>query len=103
MVYPVTKEEIEDSERVPEARGRDSGDVPKGYWYSSLFLGSYCAIGFGFMSATGGYALIAPILADINADIGPSTNITWVALSYLLCQSVTFAVIGRLTDIFGRR
>lgn len=56
-----------------------------------------------FMAATGGYALIAPLLGDINADIGPSANITWVALAYLLTQSVTFLIVGRLSDIFGRR
>ena len=86
-----TKDAFEDSERVPEARGRDLSEVPKGYWYSASFLGSYCAIGFGFMSATGGYALIAPILSNINADIGPGVNITRVALAYLLCQSVTLS------------
>lgn len=55
------------------------------------------------MAATGGYALIAPLLGDINADLGPSVNITWVALAYLLTQSVTFLIVGRLSDIFGRR
>lgn len=66
-----------DSERVPEARGRESSDMPKGYFYSPKFIGAFCAIGFGFMAATGGYALIAPLLSDIDADIGPSANITW--------------------------
>jgi MFS family permease len=42
-------------------------------------------------------------LADINADIGPSANITWVALAYTLGLSVGFLIIGRLSDIFGRR
>jgi len=94
---------LDDSERVPEARGRDSSGVPAGYWYSLSFIGSYCAIGFGFMGGTGGYALIAPLLGDINADIGPSVNITWVALAYLLVQSVTFLLVGRLSDLFERR
>ncbi|KAK5275842.1 hypothetical protein LTR16_012073, partial [Cryomyces antarcticus] len=30
------------SERAPEARGRNSSEVPAGYWYSSSFIGSYC-------------------------------------------------------------
>lgn len=42
-------------------------------------------------------------LALINADIGPSDNITWVALAYTLGLSVGFLLIGRLSDIFGRR
>jgi len=39
----------------------------------------------------------------INADIGPSANITWVALAYTLGLSVGFLIVGRLSDIFGRR
>jgi MFS family permease len=92
-----------DDERAPEARGRDLNEVPKSYWVSPFFLGSYCAIGFGFASAIGGFALIAPLLADINEDIGPSPNFTWVALVYLLCQAVVFLIVGRLSNIFGRR
>lgn len=92
-----------DEERAPEARGREMEDVPKSYWVSPLFLGSYIAIGCGFAAATGGFALVAPLLNVINEDLGPSVNITWVALVYLLCQSVFFLIVGRLTDIFGRR
>lgn len=92
-----------DNERVPEARGRDAAEVPSSYWRSPMFIGSYCAIGFGFMAATGGFALIAPLLGEINKELGPSENITWVALVYLLLQAVFFLVVGRLSDIFGRR
>lgn len=34
-----------DSERVPEAMGRDASELPKGYFYSLMFVGSYTAIG----------------------------------------------------------
>ena len=30
-------------------------------------------------------------------------NLTWVALSYLLTSSIGLIIVGRLTDIFGRR
>lgn len=92
-----------DSERLPEARGRDLSEVPKGYWWSPGFLGSITAIAFAFQGASGGFALIAPLLPDINADIGPSKNITWVSLIWLLTQAVTNLLAGRLSDIFGRR
>jgi MFS family permease len=42
-------------------------------------------------------------LATINADIGPSVNIFWVPLAYTLGLSVGFLLVGRLSDIFGRR
>lgn len=34
------------NERAPEARGRDTEDVKKGYWFSLNFIGSMLAIGF---------------------------------------------------------
>lgn len=78
-----------DGERAPEARGRDVSEVSKGYWYSPRFLGSMAAIGLGFCGGTGGYALIAPVLTDINNDLGPSPNIT--------CKSSTRVV--RFDDV----
>lgn len=50
-----------------------------------------------------GFALAAPILGVINADIGPSPYLTWVALAYTLPVAIGLLLIGRLSDIFGRR
>ncbi|KAK4896731.1 hypothetical protein LTR27_005325 [Elasticomyces elasticus] len=90
-------------ERVPEARGRDASAIDKSYWLSARFLGSMAAIGLGFCGGTGGYALVAPVLSDINEDLGPSPNIAWVGLVYVLTEAVFFLLVGRLSDIFGRR
>jgi MFS family permease len=59
------------------------------------------AVGLRFCGGTGGYALIAPVLTDINEDIGPSANITWVSIVYVLCEAVFFLLVGRLLDLFG--
>lgn len=93
----------DDDDRAPEARGRDSHTLAKDYWLSPRFLGSMAAVGLGFCGGTGGYALIAPVLNDINDDIGPSANITWVSIVYVLCEAVFFLLVGRLSDLFGRR
>ena len=53
------------------------------------------------LTPSSGYA--APILAQINADVGPDPRITWVSLVYTVCSAVWFPIIGRLGDIFGRR
>lgn len=47
--------------------------------------------------------MTAPILNLINADIGPSANITWVAIVYNLMLGLGCTLVGRITDIFGRR
>lgn len=50
-----------------------------------------------------GYGLIAPILTEIDDEIGPSANINWVPLANLACGAVFFLLVGQLSDIFGRR
>jgi MFS family permease len=57
----------------------------------------------GNISNYAGWVLPSNSLALINADIGPSKNVTWIALAYTLGLSVGFLIIGRLSDIFGRR
>ncbi|OAG42681.1 hypothetical protein AYO21_02964 [Fonsecaea monophora] len=51
------------------------------------------------------FAFIVPtsVLLTINADIGPSNNIGWVATAWQLANAVLQAIAGRLSDIFGRR
>ncbi|KAL2833915.1 fungal trichothecene efflux pump [Aspergillus cavernicola] len=89
----------------PEAQGREQAELPKGYFYSPFFIGSYCAIGLAFACGTGGFALVAPILTDISHDLeGPgSSSINWVSIVYLLAQAIVLMLAGRLSDIFGRR
>ncbi|CAK7242006.1 MAG: hypothetical protein STHCBS139747_003480 [Sporothrix thermara] len=78
-------------------------ELPPGYFRSANFLGSMLGIGMSFCCGVGGFSLIAPVLAIVNADIGPSANLAWVSMSYLLTSSIGLIVVGRVTDIFGRR
>ena len=39
----------------------------------------------------------------INADIGPSPNLGWVATVWVLGTAIGFLLVGRLSDIFGRK
>jgi len=93
----------DDDDRAPEARGRNTDQFDKNYWRSWRFVGSMLAIGLGFCGGTGGFALIAPVLPQINDDLGPSPNITWLGLGYLVGEAVFFLLVGRLSDVFGRR
>jgi hypothetical protein len=98
---------VQPSATVEDVKGRDftvlEAEIPDGYFRSLRFLGSMFAIGSAFGCGVAGFTFAAPILAYINEDIGPSPNLTWVALSYLLTSSIGLILVGRLTDIFGRR
>jgi MFS family permease len=74
-----------------------------GYYTSKYFIGSMAAIGLSAVSGIGGFALAASILTAINADIGPSPNLDWVSIVYLITQTIGQLILGRLTDLFGRR
>lgn len=50
-----------------------------------------------------GFGLIAPVLTQINQDLGPSPNINWVSLVNICGGAVFFLMVGKLSDIFGRR
>ncbi|OCT45295.1 hypothetical protein CLCR_05641 [Cladophialophora carrionii] len=83
--------------------GADAASLPNGYFYSPYFLGSMAACGMSLLGSVGGYALAAPILGIINADIGPNKNIAWVPLMFPVGLAVGQTLLGRLSDIFGRR
>lgn len=43
------------------------------------------------------------VLIYINADIGPSPYLAWVNIARTLALSFTYTILGRLSDLFGRR
>ncbi|KAL2844095.1 siderophore iron transporter [Aspergillus pseudoustus] len=80
-----------------------NAEIPKGYFYSFNFLGTMIAVGFSVLGSIGGFSLAAPIIGAINADIGPDRNISWVPLVFPVGLAVGQPLVGRLSDIFGRR
>lgn len=81
----------------------DATSMPAGYYRSPYLIGSFFAIGMGLLAGVAGFGYAAPILGVINADIGPSPYLTWVAIVYTLCVAVGLTLVGRLSDLFGRR
>ncbi|KAF2161856.1 hypothetical protein M409DRAFT_58639 [Zasmidium cellare ATCC 36951] len=92
-----------DDDRADEARGRNADKFDRSYWLSVNYIGTLFAVGMAFMGGIGGYGLIAPILSQINEDIGPDPNINWVPLVNLAGGAIFFLMVGQLSDIFGRR
>lgn len=85
----------------------ESDELPKGYYLSPRFIGTFLAVGMNLLSSTGGFALIAPVLSQIDIALSPpgepSPAITWLALVYTIGLAVGLTLVGRLSDIFGRR
>lgn len=81
----------------------DTSSVPKGYFRDWRYIGTLVAFFLGSCATVGGFTMIAGNLAQINAAIGPSGDITWVALIYTLVLAIGGLLVGRLTDLFGRR
>jgi len=79
----------------------DENNLPRGYYRSPFFVGTMFATGLGLSAGVGGFALAAPELTIINADIGPDGNVTWVSLVYTLTLAVGLLLVGRLSDLFG--
>jgi MFS family permease len=54
-------------------------------------------------SGTGAFSMVAPLLSTINEELGPDPDIVWVGYVYTLVLACTLTLIGRVSDIFGRR
>lgn len=61
------------------------------------------AVTVSLASGVATYGLAAPLLTKINQDIGPSPDIDWVGYVYNLVLACALCLVGRLSDIFGRR
>ena len=77
--------------------------IAAGYFRSKYFLGSLFATGMGLLAAVGQFGYAAPVLGIIDADLGPDPNFIWISLIYNVALSVFLPIVGRLSDIFGRR
>ena len=82
----------------------DSDELPKGYFFRPKFVGTFVAVGMNLLSSTGGFALIAPVLGEIDVALSPpgepSPAITWLALVYTLGLAVGLTLVGRLSGPF---
>ncbi|CAK7210045.1 hypothetical protein SCUCBS95973_000659 [Sporothrix curviconia] len=61
------------------------------------------AVGLGLWAAVSSFGYVAPILAQINDNLGPDPRYIWVSLVYNAVLAVGLGLVGRLSDIFGRR
>ncbi|KAH7406631.1 fungal trichothecene efflux pump [Phaeosphaeria sp. MPI-PUGE-AT-0046c] len=86
-----------------EALGGTTADLGRSYFTSVSFIGTVIATCLAQISGYLGWVLPANTLSLINAAIGPSPNIIWVGISWTAGFAIGFTLVGRLSDIFGRR
>ncbi|KAF2499906.1 fungal trichothecene efflux pump [Lophium mytilinum] len=77
--------------------------MPEGYYRNWRFIGSVAAVAFMAQGLYLGYILPANTITIINADLGPDPNYALIPVIKTLCGGVGLTLVGRLSDIFGRR
>ena len=50
-----------------------------------------------------GFVMPVTSLQLIEAELGASPNAVWISLGWILLSAISFVLLGRLSDIFGRR
>ncbi|KAL6240300.1 hypothetical protein RBB50_012787 [Rhinocladiella similis] len=89
----------------PEAVGGDSiEDLPPHYYRKPRVIASILSLALGYQAAWLAYPMIFNILYTvINVDIGPDPDVIWVNLAFGLTQTIVYVILGRASDLFGRR
>jgi MFS family permease len=64
-----------------------------------IFLG----LVLGMLVAVTNQTLVSPAMPVIVADLGGIEHYSWIATSTLLAVAVSVPVVGKLSDIYGRR
>jgi EmrB/QacA subfamily drug resistance transporter len=78
--------------------------TPPGYRYSiGRVLAVYCGVMVTIVLASLDQTIVATALPHIVSDIGGFADYSWVFSAYLLFQTVTIPIYGKLGDIHGRR
>lgn len=67
------------------------------------FMGTYVAVTLACCASFAGFIMPVTSLQLIERDLGVSPNAIWIALGWILLSAVSFILLGRLSDIFGRR
>ncbi|KIW90838.1 uncharacterized protein Z519_08621 [Cladophialophora bantiana CBS 173.52] len=101
----LTQTQTTDEEIDSRAIGGDSAAaLPKNYFRSSSFLGTMLGFGLGYQATYIFFVMQSILLYPyISPAMGNPPNIVWVTLSSIVAQTAIFPVVGRLSDIFGRR
>ena len=63
----------------------------------------FVGLGLGILVAVTNQTIVSPAMPVIVADLGGIEHYSWIATSALLAMAVSIPVVGKLSDIYGRR
>ncbi len=72
-----------------------NGEVRK----NVIFIG----LALGMLAAAASQTIVSPALPVIVSELGGVSHYSWVATSALLVSAVTVPMVGKLSDLYGRR
>jgi EmrB/QacA subfamily drug resistance transporter len=64
---------------------------------------AFATIALGMLLAALDGTIVSTALPTIVGDLGGGNHVSWVVTSYLLAQTISSAVVGKLGDQFGRK
>jgi EmrB/QacA subfamily drug resistance transporter len=64
---------------------------------------AFATIALGLLLAALDGTIVSTALPTIVGDLGGGNHVSWVVTAYLLAQTITSAVVGKLGDQFGRK
>ena len=98
---------FQQEEKLDELRSKaltaELDTLPKGYYLSPRFLGTFGGIAFNLAATYFAFQAAAGCLVQIDAEIGPSDNVYLISVVWIMSQSISILLFGRNSDTFGRR
>jgi MFS family permease len=86
-----------------EALATTEASLPEGYYRSSRIVGTWIGIGVSLVATYWAFQAGAAVITTIDADIGPSSNVSLFSTVWTVGQPISILIFGRLSDRFGRR
>ncbi|HET7234703.1 MAG TPA: DHA2 family efflux MFS transporter permease subunit [Longimicrobium sp.] len=80
-------------------RQADTGDTPPATNVKTVFVG----LMLGMLLAAVSQTIIAPAMPRIVAELGGMAHYSWIAVSTLLASTVIVPIVGKLSDLYGRK
>lgn len=91
------------SPRARSGRGTESPDAPAAFHLTPESRAVFIGLMIGMFVAAISQTIVSPALPIIVAELGGMEHYSWLATSAMLASAVVVPVVGKLSDLYGRR